>query len=93
MRLNIILLISLISLLSISVVAAEPIHDLHVDDKHIRNVGMDKMYLIHTQEFGDIRVAENTYNKIWINDTITCNTSFIGTLDLIKINGKDIVDL
>lgn len=93
MKIKIILLISLLFLLSISAVSAESTNDFHVDDKHIRNVGMDKMYLIHTVEFGDIRVAENTYNKVFINDTITCNITFLGTIDVIKINGKDMVDL
>lgn len=69
---------------------ASDLHNLTVDDKHIIHT-YGSCYLIHTVEFGDIEVTEETYQQIWINDTITVETkSSWGLYSVHAVNGTAI---
>lgn len=71
----------------IAPIAAKEITDT-VDDKNIRAQHADSIYLIHTGHYGDIRVSETYYQKIFIGDNITFDTkSSWGIYNILKING------
>ena len=73
--------------------AETTIHDLTVDDKHIVFNYLDTHHILHTREFGDIRVSDTVYEKVWINDTITVDINSWGNYDVQKINGKPIYEI
>ena len=88
-RKQVILLICLImGLLIITPVSAKEITS-KVDDKKITQSHGDGSYFIHTVDFGDIKVMEREYQKVFIGDNITFNTeSKWGLYTILKINGS-----
>ena len=86
---NKIILMVMFVLLMLPVVSASEVHDLTVTDKHIKEYGMDNCYILHTREFGDVRVSHDDYNKVWINDTVTVEFGAFSVYFITKINGVD----
>lgn len=85
-----ILILFFIMILFVAPVHSSDLHNLTVDDKHIIHT-YGCCYLIHTVEFGDIEVTEETYQQIWINDTITVDIkSSWGLYSVHAVNGTAI---
>ena len=81
----------LIALMLIMPVFAQDLHTFTVDDKHIENSISDSrsssFYIIHTKEFGDLKVNLDDYKKIYIGDEITLDLdNFNGHAKILKIN-------